>query len=803
MPLKKYNKKRNFKITSEPYGETEKTHPQLRFVVQKHAASHLHYDFRLEMNGVLKSWAVPKGPSLDPSVKRLAVHVEDHPLSYGSFEGTIPKGQYGGGTVVLWDKGTWECEDKNTLAAYKKGNLTFRLHGKKLKGLWKLIRLKNDPKNWLLFKENDSYAKSADEYDILEAEPNSVKGKKSYTAANKIDTLKTIKLPAKLSPELATLIDKPPQGNEWLHEIKFDGYRLLAFLNGKQVRLMTRNNNDWTDKFPYLVKELQKLKLTNTILDGEIIVYDDKKHSDFQLLQNSIHADDTKNILYYLFDLPFFNSKNLTDLPLLTRKQELEELIPLKNTRLQFSSHIIGQGEKLFKEACKLGLEGIVAKNIHSKYVQKRSKNWLKIKCIQRQEFIVVGFTHPQGSRAYFGSLLLAVNSQDKLVYCGHVGTGFTGDSLQTMHDMLQKYITKDAPIKQVVGIKNKKSITWVRPKIIVEVEFSAWTKDNILRHPSFKGIRSDKRTKQISYEKPEEITIVKNKGKKTMLDYPFTHPDKILFPEPEISKLNLAEYYQKVHSLMLPYLIKRPLTIVRCPQGLPHKCFYQKHLNEAEILGIYTIPIREKSGKQPYLYIKDETGLMALVQMGVLEIHTWGCHVDKIEKPDLITFDLDPGDDVPWKKVIETAFFVKEQLEKLKLVSFVKITGGKGLHVVLPIQRQYGWDEIEVFARTFVDYLVMQKPDLYLANMSKAKRKGKIFLDYLRNQRGATAITPYSTRAKVEAPLALPIAWDELSAKIKPNLFTVNNIDKYLRAHAENPWEDFFLIKQKLRLPK
>jgi bifunctional non-homologous end joining protein LigD len=617
------------------------------------------------------------------------------------------------------------------------------------------------------------------------------------------------KMPSSIHPELAFLVDKPPNSDEWLHEIKFDGYRIVCFIEDKKVKLMTRHQNDWTNKFPHLTKEILRLKLKKAIFDGELVALNADQRSDFQILQNSIHSKDTSALVYYVFDLIYLNGKDLTAIPLLDRKSVLHQLIPTSNGMIRYSDHIIGNGILVFKKSCQLGLEGIVSKNINSPYTQLRTHDWLKLKCIKRQEFIVVGFTKPTGRRSYFSSLLLGVYSKNnQLQYCGKVGTGFTEKSLKTMSKLLGKYITPKVPF--TVPPTSIGQVTWVEPKIIVEVEFKEWTRDGLLRHPSFKGLRQDKQPQEIIHEKSEESMkkvfdkkITKIQSMQTNIDYHFTNLDKILYPEQSITKLDLAEYYNEVYKWILPYIVKRPLTIVRCPQGR-EKCFYQKHINEITAENIYSININGKSTDQPYLYIKDEAGLMALVQFDVLEIHPWGCHIDRIEKPDLITFDLDPSPEVEWKQVIETAYFVKENLDKINLTSFVKTTGGKGLHVVLPIKRQYGWNEVEIFAHTFVDYLVSLKPNLYVANISKAKRKGKIFLDYLRNQAGATTVAPYSTRAKENAPISTPLDWNELSVKIKSDTFTIKNLPKRLKYLKKDPWEEIFNIQQqKLSLPK
>ncbi|MCZ6915038.1 MAG: non-homologous end-joining DNA ligase [Rickettsia endosymbiont of Ixodes persulcatus] len=517
MLLQSYRKKRNFKLTSEPYGKTKASKNNL-YLIQKHAASHLHYDLRLELNGVLKSWAIPKGPSLDPSIKRLAIHVEDHPIEYGTFEGIIPKGQYGGGTVMLWDTGSWQCEDSEPNTAYKKGSLRFIIKGKKLKGQWHLVRIKNNPKSWLFIKANDKYARSEKEYIIIEKKSYSVLSHRSLEAIahtnhgtykktqprsnkthNKIEkTIKKSAMPTRIYPELATLVDNPPIGDEWGHEIKYDGYRIISFINDKKIKLMTRNQKDWTSKFPSTIEALRKLNIKNAILDGELVALNKKGRSDFQLLQNYIHNKATDNLMYYVFDLPYYNGVDLTSYPLSKRKEQLNRLVPSVDSQVLYSEHIIGKGDILFKKACKLALEGIVSKNLTSPYIQNRSRQWLKIKCSQRQEFIVVGFTKARGNRSFFGALLLAVYTKAKqLRYCGNVGTGFNEESLKLMNQLLKQYKTKKIQVAKL----NLKNITWVKPKLVIEVAFTEWTKKGSLRHPSFKGLRYDKKVKEIFYE--------------------------------------------------------------------------------------------------------------------------------------------------------------------------------------------------------------------------------------------------------------------------------------------------------------
>ena len=804
MALEHYHQKRNFKHTPEPKGSKgnrELSHNH--FVVQMHAASHLHYDFRLEKNGVLLSWAIPKGPSLDPTIKRLAVHVEDHPLEYKDFEGIIPKGQYGGGTVMVWDKGEWdEVDDGKSLS---KGALTFNLMGEKLKGKWKLIQIKNDPKNWLLMKAKDDEACPQDKYDIVEEEPLSVVSGRSlneikdnamstwtssktktraYQLPKSIQTsVPQRKLPNKVPPQLATLVDKAPTGDDWIHEMKFDGYRLLTVINN-EVKLITRGQHDWTHKFKPLSAELEKLKLSQTILDGELVVLDKKGLPNFQLLQNAIKTGNAK-FIYYVFDVLFYQGYDLTSLPLIERKAILEKILPKNHPSIRYSSHIQGQGDKVFKKAAKLGFEGIVSKHIDSPYIHKRGKNWLKIKVSQRQEFVIGGFTEPSGDRAFFGALLLGVyDENNKLKYCGRVGTGFTDSSLKELHRILQKSTRKKCPFIEIPTMNDL--LSWVKPTLIAEIEFKEWTSEGILRHASFKGLREDKEPIQVT----EEQTI----------SFQLTHPEKILYPKDRITKHDISQYYLSIKDWILPYITNRPLSIFRCPGGIESACFYQKHLPEdSKANAIHTIQIKGKAKEENYLYIKDIDGLMQLVQMGTLEIHPWGASVANIERADYVTFDLDPADDVDYKTVVKAAFQIKEELENLGLVTFLKTTGGKGLHIAIPIQPRYTWDEVTHFAKTFSKYLMLKYPDHYIDTMSKMKRKGKIFVDYLRNHRGATAVAAFSTRARKGAPVSMPLAWEDLSPKMRSDHFTILNSLKHLKKLSVDPWKDFFSMKQKL----
>lgn len=889
MSLKIYRQKRNFHNTPEPKGaiakkRNSKVSPSKQiidnkhiYIIQKHAASHLHYDFRLELKGVLKSWAIPKGPSLDPKVKRLAMHVEDHPIEYASFEGIIPPGQYGAGTVILWDKGHWTSLDKNPYQAYLDGNMKIEIAGEKLQGQWKLVRIGKDGKSWLLMKVNDQYAKSKDHYDITTAKPNSVLSQQSLEevkenyqyiwhnrgvqkltkgqlktrlnsrikklshnpaeslSLNQLSIKKPIKkknkkstqksqsftkfktglpksaYPRNIFPALATLVDEPPLGDNWLHEIKFDGYRLIVFKKDKKINLMTRNQNNWTHKFQDIAAAINLFLNKNAVLDGEVVVLDDNERPNFQMLQNSIKMNQGRPFIYYVYDILYYDQYDLTSLPLLKRKNILQNILrENQSTNIMYSDHIVGYGKEMLQKICDLGFEGIVSKEIDSSYIQKRSKTWLKIKCLKRQEFVIGGYKKPQGKRKYFGSLLLGTyNKRKELIYNGNVGTGFTEASLANIYQLLSKYETSKMPFHQQPP-GSRKDVIWLKPLLVAEVEFSEWTNDDYVRNPSFKGLRNDKSPQQIVREKEVPIENIENKqdlflkeekSQKLNSNYRLTNPHKILYPEDHITKKEFALYYKNIHAWILPYIVNRPLSLYRCPDGYQKECFFQKHINDSTPSALYAITIQEKDSKEECIYIKDDTGLMALAQMGALEIHPWGSRIEDAEYPDVIVFDLDPGPDVPWKKVVEAAFDVKELLTGFKLQSFVKTTGGKGLHVVVPIKPQYTWQEIKLFTRLVAHYIVQQNPQQYVCQMTKSKRTGKVFVDYLRNQRGATAIAPYSTRARAHAPVAVPLAWDELTDSYQDTSYTIRTIMQRLNHLSKDPWRNFFKIKQSLDL--
>jgi len=865
--LTEYRRKRNFRKTSEPSGDVKaKSRTKgKRFVIQKHAASRLHYDFRLELDGTLKSWAVPKGPSFDPKEKRLAVHVEDHPIDYGSFEGTIPKGEYGGGTVMVWDEGTWESLDPNPHQSYAKGRMKFALHGKKLQGGWALIRMapRGDEKgdNWLLIKEKDEFAQNDE--DVTKAMPDSAStgrtleqiaaGKGAVWKSNrksktveadekpkrKARATKTVRLaaavdpskieyavkgamPRSLSPQLCTLVESVPTGGEWLHEVKFDGYRIVAFIKDGKTELMSRNGKPWTSKFPGIAKACNELAEA-CVLDGEVVALREDGTTDFQSLQNFLGDGPRAPLAYYAFDLLHLNGYDLTKCTLRDRKEALKQL--LGNTQkalVRYSEHIEGNGEDVYSNSCKLGLEGVVSKQTDAAYIQKRSRSWVKTKCLKGQEFVIGGYTDPSGSRSAFGALLLGYfDPGGDFVYAGRVGTGFTEKSLQSVAKLMKPLIRKESAFASPPIGAQARGVHWLAPKLVCEVEFTEWTQEGQLRHPSFKGIREDKKPSDITREvpraasrltrraesradeerapsKPNKKSMPARKGKSapaTVGGVAISNPDKKLYPE-GITKQMLAEYYDGIADRMLPYIAGRPLSLVRCPDGRTGQCFYQKHISQGLPKSVRTIPIREKKGTEDYVMIEDKEGLLGLVNLGVLEFHTWGCHASDVERPDILVFDLDPGPDVKGQDLVNAAHLLRDHLKALGLKSFLKTTGGKGYHIAAPLEPKLSWDDVKAITQAVAAHMAETEPAKYTANMSKAKRTGKIYLDYLRNSRGATFIAPYSTRARENAPVSMPLDWKDLTAKTKPDGWTLLDATPGPR---KDPWRELLSLKQRI----
>ncbi|MCK9295482.1 MAG: DNA ligase D [Desulfobulbaceae bacterium] len=833
MGLKDYREKRDFSRTREPRGQGDAGGAGKLYVIHKHAATRLHYDLRLEMGGVLKSWAVPKGPSLDPAEKRLAVQVEDHPLEYGTFEGTIPKGEYGGGAVMLWDQGTWEPEG-DPEHDFPRGKLSFTLHGEKLRGSWGLAQMKDRDgsltKNWLLIKHQDGEAVAESKYCLVEEQPFSVATRRSleeiaagagsrpvlHPDPAQLTNARKAPQPAVIKPQLATLVDEPPVGEAWLHEIKLDGYRILARIEAGRITLLSRSGRDWTEKFPGVAAALGALPVSQAMLDGEVVVLRPDGTSDFQALQDLLQGGGRGKVVYYLFDLPYCNGFDLTRTPLAERKKLLRSLLarmspPRENIR--FSDHIESSGSEVYRQACGLAAEGIVSKQAAGIYEQKRSQRWLKTKCLQRQELVVGGWTEPAGSRTGFGALLLGYYDHGELVYAGRVGTGFTAATLRRLSQMVREIEQADPPFRHPPAGVEAQGAHWVRPELVAEVQFREWTRENVLRQASFKGLRLDKSPREIVREAPAGgLVTAKPPGQpaapgrkdpaaeSVIAGVRVSHPDKVLFPEQGVTKRALAQFYATIADFILPHVRHRPLTLLRCPQGRQGGCFYQKHLKESLPEALRAIPVMEKDGTTgEYLVIDDIQGLISLVQLGVLEIHPWGSSETDLEKPDILTFDLDPGPGLGWPEVIEGARLLRRRLEELGLQSFVKTSGGKGLHLVVPIQRRTGWREAKAFAGEVARDLARRRPDRFTAEMQKAKRQGRIFIDYLRNDRGATTVAAYSTRAGAGAPVSTPIRWEELSRAMTPDRFRIDNLPKRLAALKKDPWQGFFAIRQGL----
>ena len=836
-PLEAYNAKRDFTKTAEPAGKVARRKAKaLSFVVQKHDATRLHYDFRLELDGVLLSWAVTKGPSTNPADKRLAVHVEDHPLDYGGFEGTIPAGQYGGGTVMLWDEGTWEpIGDPHE--GLEKGDLKFILHGKRMKGSWVLVHMKGrDAKkrdgttreNWLLIKHDDEYATRTD--GLTEKFTTSVetgrdldgiaKGNKSRrkvasalaVPSTNVWTRKgAVALPEFREPELATLIEEIPTGRDWLFEMKYDGYRALAALAGDQVRLYTRNANDWTVQFGSLVEPLSKLTKGSALLDGEIVAFKDGR-TDFSTLKDALSSG--APLTYFVFDLLEQDGEDLRQLPLTERKQKLRKLLgrTSQNSPIQFSEHIAGEGEKFFKAMCDGGFEGTVAKLGSSRYIGDRTRDWLKIKCLQRQEFVIGGW-RPSDKKSTFASLLLGTWDNGKLIYRGRVGTGFNVRSAAQLQAAMNKRARKTSPFADAPRDISRHA-KWIDPELVGEIAFTEVTPDGHLRHPSFMGLREDKASAEVKLEKPAALPAAakaKPKGKAKplarieltdemgiataeRLGVRLSHPDKVVYV-PGVTKAQLVAYYDAVAERMLPHIAKRPLSLVRLPTG-SKKPFFQKHDSGGFPDAFKKVKITETTGPTDiYLYIDDEAGLAASVQMNALELHIWGSHIDKLERPDRIIFDIDPDEGLDFNATRQAAADIRDKLGELGLKTYPMVTGGKGVHVIAPLKPTLEWPEVKAFCHAFADKLAADEPDRFTSNIRKVNRKGRMFVDYLRNERGATAVCPFSTRAKNGGACAVPLAWDELTTIEGAGVFKI--AEAAARAKAPDPWPDYFKVKQ------
>ncbi|MGC2637868.1 MAG: DNA ligase D [Acidobacteriaceae bacterium] len=903
--LARYRSMRDFAMTAEPSGSTaEKSKPAagntLPFVIQKHAATRLHYDFRLGWRGVLKSWAVTKGPSYSTADKRLAVEVEDHPIEYGGFEGTIPKGQYGGGTVMVWDQGTWEpLVDVDE--GLRKGNLKFILNGKKLHGAWVLVRMhgdrfgRSDKPNWLLIKEKDEYARGPEDPCITDEAPNSAVTGRSLEeiaaaedhvwnsnrpekpAAKAVPNRSRLKQPKKqasapseppdrtaalrdaprekfpgfLAPQLAVSTTEPPEGDEWLHELKLDGYRIQIHIDGegskRRVRLLTRKGLDWTHRMRAIAEAAAQLPVHAAILDGEVVVLNEEGTSSFADLQAAFDEGAKHPLTYFAFDLLHLDGHNLRKLPLERRKTILEGIFQEYASQagdqgaLRYSSHLLSQGAEMFRHACSLGAEGVVSKRATAPYESKRSRDWVKSKCVLQQEFVVGGYTPLSNGTYGIGSLLLGYYQDDRLIYAGRTGTGFNRKTHKLLRDRLDKLRQAKTPFHNPPR-EAKKDAVWTKPEMVIEARFATWTAGGNVRQAAFLGLREDKDPKEVVRE--QAAAVAKSARKREEKSVPtaskpstaksakhparpavaaksravsspsgssktgdaevagvrLTHPDKILDAESHLTKQQLAEYYAAVAEHILPHIAQRPLSIVRCPEGSTRPCFFQKHTGMGTSSGIDSVPVPSKKGgpTEQYLTVSTVEGLVGLAQMGALEIHPWGSRNDALETPDRLIIDLDPDPALPWERLVASAIEVRDLMKNLGLETFVKTTGGKGIHVVAPVRPERQWPEFKEFAHNFVLMMEHANPKLYLTKMTKSARTGKIFLDYLRNERGATAVAPFSPRARAGARVAMPLTWTELK-HIEPKQFAVANYDEWKPRLKRDPWLEMDAVKQRL----
>ena len=807
-----YYEKRDFTATPEPRSCKTRSRPgHLAYFIQRHHARRLHYDFRLELNGTLKSWAIPKGPSLDPGDKRLAVHVEDHPLDYGSFEGEIPKGQYGAGRVVLWDRGLWFPQG-DPVAGLRQGHLKFRLAGTKLGGGWALVRMHStdadEQENWLLIKEQDDHARQGEAADIIDRRPDSVAHtlQPAALAPAQVEEAHRAPLPALLKPQLATLADVVPAGDQWLMEVKFDGYRALCRIDGKAAKLYTRAGNNWTAKWRSVAEEAGRLPVRQAWLDGEVVAVDKHGAISFQLLQNFEADPKAARLVYYAFDLLYLDGYDLRRAPLIRRKELLRPLLSAASDAvIRFSDHIRGKGHQVFEQACEQGLEGVVAKRADAGYESHRSRSWLKVKCRKRQEFVVGGYTEPNGGRTGFGALLLGVQTGNGLHYAGRVGTGFDTPLLNRLFALFQTLHTDKPPFVNPPKGRVGTRVHWLKPERVAEVKFAQWTEEGIIRHASFVGLRTDKRPGEVWQETAQPVSSVTGNtssaaARNRIAGITLSNPTRVLFPDTDLTKRELADYYEAVADWILPQLWHRPLTLVRCPKGITQHCFFQKHATATTAQALARVEVRNRQGETEYYMTADKLpALISLVQMDVLELHTWGARRPRLDYPDRMIFDLDPAPGLAWGRVIEAAQLLKVLLEEVGLRSFVKTTGGKGLHIVVPLRAVRPWDEIKGFSRAIASHLARTLPNRFTAKMSKSGRTGRVYIDYLRNGREATTVAAYSTRAKAGAPVSAPVTWEELTEDLRPDTYNTGNIRARLAGLKQDPWEEYDGLKQRI----
>lgn len=820
--IRTYRAKRDFTVTREPPpGETPQTKPGAMFIVQKHRAHRagLHWDFRLEHDGVLWSWAVPKGPSLDPADKRMAVHVEDHPLDYANFQGSIPEGQYGAGDVELWDRGTWQpLADPDE--GMRKGELKFTLDGERLHGAFALIRLKPRPGQrssrqdaWLLIKDRDEAVRRGVDAAGIEQQAPAPSVQRPKRNTPPAPGAERAKLPPRQAPELAAVADEPPEGKDWVSEIKFDGYRLLCWLDHGQVRVVTRNGLDWTHRLPAVAREVGKLNVETALLDGELVALDKNGVSSFPALQAALSGGHDATLHLYLFDLLHLDGWDLRPCALVERKRVLSGLADWRGM-LRYSDHHEGDAARMRREACRMGLEGIVCKRADAPYRAGRGHDWVKVKCRGREEFVVLGWTPPGGSRKGLGSLHLGYyDPQGALHYAGGVGSGFSEDELERLSALLGSIAAERPKSLRVAGDPLPKDINWVRPELVVEVQYTSWSGSGRVRQAVYLGLREDKKATEVVRdpadpeverqplqpravkERASNIVTAKapKRGNTGIAGIAITHPDRELWPG--ITKRQLAEYWVAVADHALPGLAHRPLAIVRCPEGIDGQHFFQKHTHAGmpkDVRG------GEASGA-PYLAIDDVSGLVAMAQISAIELHAWGATEADALHPDQIIFDLDPDEALPFADVVKAACDVRDQLQQLGLESFCRTTGGKGLHVVVPLQPTAHWDEVKPFCRAFAETLSQAEPKRFLSTVRKADRQGRILIDWLRNGLGATAVASFSPRARPGATVATPLAWDEVNGRLDPGKFTLLTTPERLGCLRVDPWDGFDAARRPL----
>jgi bifunctional non-homologous end joining protein LigD len=827
--LEKYNAKRDFKRTAEPAGQPaarKRAAKKLSFVIQKHWASRLHYDFRLELDGVLLSWAVPKGPSYDPASKQTAIQVEDHPVSYGSFEGTIPAKQYGAGTVIVWDAGTWTPEG-DPREGMQKGKLLFRLHGQKLAGLWELVRISKagDKKqdHWILFKKKDSWARPKADYDVITALPDSiidkplglVEARDPHAAAAPprdrgtgepdLSQARKAKLPRQLSPQLATLSSAAPAGEGWILESKFDGYRVLARISRGRVRLYTRNGHDWTHKMGSLAANLEQLGIESGWLDGEIVVLNAHGVPDFSLLQNVMNTDAGGEVQYFLFDVPFLGGMDLRQVPLRSRRQVLAKLLEARDIPgVQYSQDFQAAPGEMVAAACQMGLEGIMLKREDDPYTSGRTDTWLKLKCGARQEFVVVGFTNRSNASNEVGSMLLGYHKDGVLVYAGSVGTGWNSKAGGEMHKLLRRY-EADKPTVDPASVKPGRwskrtagSERWVKPVLVVEVSFSEWTTDGLIRHASFKGMRTDKPAKSITREKAVTTAGNRHQDAKAATHLKVSNPDRVIDPTTGLTKLDLVRFYESIAPWLLPHLKNRPVSLVRAPAGITGELFFQKH-PETRMPGLTALDPALWPGHGALLAVGNVEALVAAAQMNVVEFHTWNSTTRKIDQPDRIVFDLDPGEGVGWVQIQESATLMRAMLDALGLASWIKTSGGKGLHVVVPIAPKLEYEVVKRFSQAVVQHMAHTIPGRFVARSGGANRVGKIFIDYLRNGHAQTTASAFSARSRPGLGVSITIDWNDLAHVKSGAQWTIATAREYLSFRKADPWAGYWKSKQTL----